>query len=107
MLCISFAVGKPTMIQLLSMTDKNGDNIHILEEIAPVWELIAIPLKIPDRHVRIIAKDHKCDSIGGCHKMLTLWIEENQCVTWECLINALNTVNHQYLAQRIELTVEC
>ena len=86
---------KPTLKELLCVkySDDSGDSneLRLIDRIAPVWEKIGVGLNFEYSQLKVYKKD-KTDSTDCTMSMLSDWLEREP-VTWDNLLQALDTAN--------------
>lgn len=94
--------GKPSLLQLQSLQDENGFEVRVIQEIASEWYEVAVALGIKSSAINIISTDCRGHCVRGCTKMMSDWIDSQQEVTWEHLIDALHRAGYDALAKDIK-----
>ena len=93
------------MANLMSLKTAEGDNLEIIETIAPRWKTVGYLMDLdPDRRkVDVIEAEyaHKQNGVVTCYQeIFKLWLDREDA-TWEKLNELLNGSGHKVLAEQV------
>ena len=96
---------KLTMANLTSLKTADGDNLEIIETIAPDWKTVGYLMDFDPsgRKVDVIEADYAHKQNGGvtcCQEIFKLWLHREDA-TWEKLNEILNGSGHKVLAEQV------
>ena len=98
-------IDEPTLLSLIAFPCTDGETINILEEIGTDYYNFGILLLNDDRGKTIERLEHKHlkDSLPILRDIFKLWLEgKGQQVSWQALVNILNSARLKALAQKIQ-----
>ena len=88
-------------LQLLKSTEFDGNEIRIMEAVAPKWKQVAIALGFNEARIEIIEMGSCYQPEDACLKMFSLWLAGGHNLkspSWEVLIHSLRAANLTELA---------
>ena len=73
-----------------------------MEEVTPNWENLAIQLKFKFSQIEQIRNDNR-RTVDCCQEMFSMWLTEGfrRPVTWKTLLDALDDVDYQVMADKL------
>ena len=84
------------MLSLLKFTrDGKQEQLHLITEIAPYWQAVALALKFETCRIAIAKKNHICDPVGAATDILTQWMGKDPQHCWAKLITALREASDE------------
>ena len=96
---------KPTLAQLKIMKTTTGENIKIIESVAPQWKELGDLLDFdPDgRTLKLIEANNQLRGhVACCREMFVTWLQgKGREATWEVLIELLDDIDHSELAKTV------
>ncbi len=90
------------MLELQYMEDSEGNELRIMDEIAPRWDQVAIALEVDERFIKILARDCSQNALQACHRMLAHWIDSQSQVNWGFMVDALRRADYKVLAKQVQ-----
>ena len=100
---------KPTLAQLQLMKTASGERVKIINTVTPRWTSIGIQLNFdPDgQMLRLIEAEHKIKGeVACCERMFMHWLAGNgKPATWGTLIELLEDLDYNHLAQQIKVAL--
>jgi len=83
---------------------KNLLNTHVRDNIAPKWHDLGLQLLNDEQRpvLNNIKGNHHYDAKDSCTEMFKYWLIVDPGATWNKLIEALEVINENLLAQKIK-----
>ena len=79
---------------------------HVVPSVADKWRDLGVkllhPTKIEQRVLEVIAADHPHSVENCCKSMFEKWLNTQEDASWQQLLEALQTMQLNYLAEQIE-----
>ena len=102
----SFLADKPRLAQLRILKTAEGQKVHIIKHLAPVWKDFSLFLDFdPDgRTLNTIKADHQAEGVDACcQAMFQHWLAGNGVpASWGTLIELLEDAEQSQLAKQIK-----
>lgn len=97
----------PSMLQMSSLKRKSGDNINIIQQVAPHWQGFAVRLDFDRTGAKLQTIERRChyDPEACCKEAMQLWLEgkgSRQPPTWKLLVDILYECDLKVLAGQVE-----
>ena len=101
---------KPTLTQLTIMKTIRGENIKIIQSVAPKWKELGDLLEFdPEgRTLELIEVNNQLNGVVACcREMFVTWLKGNgREATWEVLIELLDDNDQSELAKKIKTALQ-
>ena len=75
---------------------------HVMDAVASDWFHLGIVLDSQFDKLKIIRRDHHGDIKESCTAMLKHWLDVDKTASWDKLIAALESIQHNALAEKIK-----
>ena len=90
------------MASVESVKPKLKDLLKELNSAASDWENIGIQLDVEDSDLKQVKADNSGDSKACLREMLRMWLSRvDPPPSWSAIVEALDNLGHQDIAQRI------
>ena len=98
----------PRLAQLQRMKTPTGEEVKIIQSLAPGWKDAGIYLDFDQigQTVSLIAAEQRQNPVACCQEMFKQWLAGNgKPATWKVLIELLKVVGQNELAKQVKLAL--
>lgn len=97
---------KPKLSELQLLKFSDGNELRIMDTVAPKWKQVAIALDFDGPRIEAIEMGARYMPGDACLKMFIDWLSRGRDLTWDSLIEALKAANLTETADLLSSTIE-
>ena len=97
---------KPILRELQLVKFPDGNELRIVDTVAPKWKQVAIALGFDGPRIETIEMGTHYKPGDACLKMFMEWLSKGHDLTWDSLIQSLKAANLIEIADMLSSTIE-